>query len=115
MENKMDNESNKKTTETPKKHGHGLITIALISLVVSFITALGVVTFYDQKYAQKIVAMDLKNYIRDQRDKAVNGEISDEDLRKNIDAMETALLAEPENHIVLLKEVVLRNAMEIKP
>jgi hypothetical protein len=59
--------------------------------------------------------MDLQGYIRDQRDKAVSGAISDEELRKNIDAMEAALLAAPPNHIVLLKEVVLRNAGEIKP
>ncbi|OKY73977.1 MAG: hypothetical protein BM485_16115 [Desulfobulbaceae bacterium DB1] len=111
----MDNESNKKTTETPKKNGHGLITTALIALAVSIVTAMAVVAFYDQRYAQKIVTMDLQGYIRDQRDKAVSGEISDEELRKNIDAMEAALLAEPTNHIVLLKEVVLRNAREIKP
>ena len=111
----MNNKSNEKPTETPKKHEYGLITTAFIALAVSFITAMGVVAFYDQRYAQKIVTMDLKNYIRDQRDKAVNGEISDEELRKNIDAMEAALLAEPENHIVLLKEVVLRNAREVKP
>jgi len=111
----MDNKLNEKTTETPKKHGHGLINTALIALVVSFITAMGVVAFYDQRYAQKIVTMDLQGYIRNQRDKAVNGEISDEELRQNIDAMEAALLGEPANHIVLLKEVVLRNAREIKP
>jgi hypothetical protein len=115
MENKMDNKSNEKTTESPKKHGHGLIATGLIALAVSFLTAMGVVAFYDQRYAQKIVTMDLQGYIRAQRDKAVSGEISDEELRKNIDAMETALLAAPENHIVLLKEVVLRNAREIKP
>lgn len=115
MENEMDNKSNEITTESPKKHEYGLVTTALIALAVSLVTAMGVVAFYDQRYAQKIVTMDLKNYIREQRDKAVSGEISDEALRKNIDAMETALLAEPENHIVLLKEVVLRNAREIKP
>lgn len=111
----MESQSNEKIPETLKKHEHGFMTTALIALAVSLVTAIGMVTFYDQRYAQKIVTMDLKNYIRNQRDKAVNGEISDEELRKNIDAMEEALLAEPENHIVLLKEVVLRNAREINP
>ena len=59
--------------------------------------------------------MDLQGYIRDQRDKAVSGEISDEELRENIDAMEAALLAVPANHTVIMKEVVLRNGREIRP
>jgi len=111
----MDNTSGGKTVATPKKHGPGFIAAAFIALVVSLVTAIGVVTFYDRRYAQKIVTMDLKGYIRDQRDKAVSGAISDEELRKNIDAMEAALLTAPPNHIVLLNEVVLRNAGEIKP
>jgi len=111
----VDNQSGLKAAEIPKKQKHGIMATVLIAIGVSLVTAMGVVAFYDQRYAQKIVTMDLKNYIRAQRDKAVIGEISDEDLRKNMAAMETALLAEPENHIVLLKEVVLRNAREIKP
>ena len=111
----MDNSSGEQKTETSNKHGHGILTTALITMAVSFVTAMGVVAFYDQRYAQKIVTMDLQGYIRAQRDKAVAGEISNEELRKNIDAIEAALLAQPPNHIVLLKEVVLRNAKEIKP
>ncbi|MFZ5759839.1 MAG: hypothetical protein ACOY32_09460 [Thermodesulfobacteriota bacterium] len=115
MEIEMNDKSDGKTKPTPKKHGPGFIAAAFIALVVSLVTTIGVVTFYDRRYAQKIVTMDLQGYIRDQRDKAVSGAISDAELRKNIDAMEAALLAAPPNHIVLLKEVVLRNAGEIKP
>ena len=111
----MDNQSGQKTAEVRRKQKLSTVTTALIAMTVSFVTTMGVVAFYDQRYAQKIVTMDLQGYIRSQRDKAVSGEISDEELRKNIDAMEAALLAQPPNHIVLLKEVVLRNAKEIKP
>ena len=115
MENEMTTESCEKTAETPKKHGPSIIAVILVTLMVSLVTTTGVVTVYDKRYAHKIVTMDLQGYIRDQRDKAVSGEITDEQLRKNIDAMEAALLAESANHTVLLKEVVLRNAREIKP
>lgn len=111
----MDNQSGPKTTEALKKQKPGIVATALIALAVSFVTAMGVVAFYDQRYAQKIVTMDLQGHIRAQRDKVVSGEISDEELRKNIDAMEATLLAQPPNHFVLLKEVVLRNAREIQP
>ncbi|MBU0967310.1 MAG: hypothetical protein KKA54_13125 [Proteobacteria bacterium] len=111
----MNNKSDGKTDPTPKKHGPGFIAAAFIALVVSLVTTIGLIAIYDRRYAQKIVTMDLKGYIREQRDKAISGAISDEELRKNIDAMEAALLAAPPNHVVLLKEVVLRNAGEIKP
>jgi len=110
----MTTDSDQKNTP-PGKHGPGLIAIAFVSLVVSLLTATAVVAVYDQRYAQKVVTMDLKGYIRNQRDKAMNNEVGDDDLRRNIDAMEAALLAEPVNHTVLLKDVVLRNGREIKP
>lgn len=93
----------------------GLLLTTGVALLVSLLTATGVVAIYDQRYAQKIVTMDLKGYIQTQRDKAVNGGASDEELRRGLDAMEAALLAEPANHIVVMKDVVLRNAPEIKP
>jgi hypothetical protein len=111
----MTDESARKTVDAPIKHGPGLLAITMVALTVSLFTAVGVVAFYDQRYAQKVVTMDLKGYIRSQRDMAMSSKVTDEQLRRNIDAMEAALLAEPANHTVLLKEVVLRNAREIKP
>ena len=110
----MTSDSDQKITP-PVKHGPGLVTVAFISLVVSLLSATAVVAVYDQRYAQKVVTMDLKGYVRNQRDKAMNNEVNDDELRRNIDAMEAALLAEPANHTVLMKDVVLRNAREIKP
>lgn len=97
------------------KYGPGLLATTMVALLVSLFTSIGIVIVYDQRYAQKIVSMDIKGYIRSQRDMVMRSEVTDEQLRKNIDAMETALLAEPANHTVLLKDVVLRNAREIKP
>jgi hypothetical protein len=111
----MTNEAGGKTGHALIKHGPGLLATTMVVIVVSLLTAVGVVAVYDQRYAQKVVTMDLKGYIRSQRDMAMRSEVTDEQLRKNIDAMEAALLAEPANHTVLLKEVVLRNAREIKP
>lgn len=111
----MNNQQEEKVTKTSTKYRYSFIATVIISLTMSLVASLSVVAFYDQRYAQKIVTMDLQGYIREQRNKAVSGKISDEDLRKNIDTMEAALLAEPANHVVLLKEVVLRNAREIKP
>jgi hypothetical protein len=93
----------------------GLLFFVCIALLASIVTSIGVVAVYDLRYAQKIVSMDLQGYIRAQRDRVMSGELTDEQLRRKIDAMEAVLLAEPDNHTVLLKEVVLRNAREIRP
>ena len=110
----MTTDSEQKDTP-PVKRGPGVIVTIFISLVASLLSATAVVAVYDQRYAQKVVSIDLKGYIRNQRDKAVSNEVSDDELRRNIDAMEMALLSEPANHTVILKDVVLRNAREIKP
>jgi len=111
----MDSRTGDKPIVPARKSGLSLLAAGLIALLVSLVTAMIVVAVYDYRYAQKIVTLDLAGYVRAQRDKVVSGEISDEELRKNLDAMERALMAEPANHVVLLKEVVLRNAGEIKP
>ncbi len=93
----------------------GLYVTVLISMAISTLISTSVLWIYDKIFAQKIMVMDLKGYIRSQRDKAMSNEISDDELRHKIDAMEAALLAQPANHTVILKDVVLRNAREIKP
>ena len=111
----MDNQSGEKIADTSKKHGPSMIAVGLIVLTVSLVTATGIVAVYDQRYAQKIVAMDLKGYIRQQRDRMVAEELDEEQFRKSLDTMEAALLAVPANHTVIMKEVVLRNGREIRP
>jgi len=111
----MGSRTNEKPSAPLARQGHGLLTTALVALLVSLGTTIGVVAWYDQRYAQKIVTMDLPGFIRAQRDRVVSGEITDDEFRRNLDAMEAALLAEPAYHVVLLKEVVVRNAPEIKP
>jgi len=110
----MANESDNAPT-TIKKQSPGLLLFVCMALLVSVAISVGVVVVYDLRYAQKIVTMDLKGYLHAQRDRVISGELTDEQLRQKIDTMEAALLAEPENHTVVLKEVVLRNAREIKP
>ena len=114
VKNKMPNESGKEPTAINKQNP-GFLFFVCIALLVSIVASIGVVAVYDLRYAQKIVTMDLQGYIRALRDKVMSGELTDEQMRRKIDAMEAALLAEPDNHTVLLKEVVLRNAREIKP
>lgn len=103
------------TDKAAARSGPGYLLIVIISMIVSMVTAISTVAVYDQRFAQKIVTMDLRGYLRQERDKAMAGELDETGLRQSLDAMEAALLAVPANQTVVLKEVVLRNAQELKP
>lgn len=107
--------SEPKPEKIPARAGPGYLFVVLLTLIVSAITAATTVAIYDRRYAQKIVVMDLQGYIRQQRDLMAAGKLDQDQLRQGLDAMEAALLAVPANHTVLMKDVVLRNAPEIKP
>lgn len=113
-----DKETSPMTEKQPKpkkkeKNRPGYAAVIGISLLTAIITAAATVAVYDTRYAQKVVAMDLKGYVKAQRDRLLAGEIDDEGLRASFDAMEETLLQVPANHTIILKEVVLRNAPEI--
>jgi len=85
------------------------LEVAIIALVMSAAVAFG----YDHLYAQKIRVLDLKAYLRTQKALLTSGEISEEQWRAGLDKVEELLNSEPANHVVVLKDVVLRNGDEI--
>jgi hypothetical protein len=87
-----------------------VITIALIS---AFIAAITVVCIYHHRFAQQIKVVDLKGYLRSQAALLSAGEIDKVQWQENLEAMEKRLQNQPANHVVLLKEVVLKNGEEL--
>jgi len=85
------------------------LEVAIIALAMSSAVAFG----YDRLYAQKIRVLDLKAYLRSQKALMTSGEITEEQLRAGLDKVEKTLDGEPANHVVVLKDVVLRNGDEI--
>lgn len=107
------------TTTDPceKASGPTFLLTGIIALFVGLAAATLTVGVYDRYYAQKILAVDLKGYVQHQRDLLLAGKIGDEDIRRAFDRLEETLTGIPGNHVVILKEVVLRNGkdIEIKP
>ena len=89
-----------------------VVKTALISLVVT----IGVLAIYDRYIAQKIVALDVKGYIAEQRDLYLSGKINDAQLKESFDRLEKAKERVPGNRIIILGDVLVRkNVEEIKP
>lgn len=100
--------SNKKDASSP-----GYLEIIAIALITAVITATVITGIYDRRFSQKIKVVDLKGYLKTQKALLLAGERTEEQWKASLDVLEKSLKNEPANHVIILKEVVLRNADEI--
>jgi hypothetical protein len=101
-----------KQSEKPVNTGPGYFEIILITLGISVATILG----YDRRFAQKIRVLDLQGYLRTQKALLTAGEITEQQWTIKLDTVEQILNDEASNHrnhVIVLKDVVLRNGNEI--
>ena len=98
--------------ETPKTTPGYLEIIVMTILIVG-----GGIWGYDQFLAQKILTFDLKGYLHEQTALIKAGEMTEEQFRSNLDQTEAFLNAKAEKrqHVIFLKDVVMRNGNEISP
>jgi hypothetical protein len=97
-------------TRTPSWFG-----IAILCVLVSVASSVASLAAYDSWYAQKLVAVDIKGYISDQRDKYIAGKLTDDELKRSFDKLEQVVTAIPKNKAVLMGDLVVRNVETIKP
>jgi len=105
----------KKAPASPKITIQTLLLSAIIALFVSLIVASGTVYLYDQHFAQKVVAIDLNGFLQQQKDDYLTGEITEKDMDRRMDELETFVDQIPKHHPVILGEVVVRNIEVLKP
>ena len=86
----------------------GYLEVLLIALAVTCITLFA----YDRWFAPRVVAFDLKGYLRTQKALLANGEITEAQWQQGLDRLEQVFRAQPPNRTILLKEVVLKNGRE---
>ncbi|NVN92092.1 MAG: hypothetical protein HXX11_16030 [Desulfuromonadales bacterium] len=90
-------------------------TIAKAALISSLLTV-AILAVYDNFYAQKIVALDVKGYIAEQRDQFLTGKINEEQLKASFDRLEQVKERVPKNRVIILGDVLVRkNVEEITP
>ena len=101
-------ESDKSATSGP-----GYLEVIVIALLMAVVALTG----YDRLFAQKIKVLDLKGYLRTQKALLTAGEITTEQWKWKLDTVEQILNDEAvrhRNHVIILKDVVLRNGEEIR-
>ena len=86
----------------------GYLEVLLIVLAVTFIALFA----YDRWFVPRVVAFDLKGYLRAQQALFASGEITEAQWQQGLDRLEQVFRAQPPNRTILLKEVVLKNGRE---
>ena len=84
------------------------LEVVLIALVVAGVSLFA----YDRWFAPRVVAFDLKGYLRTQQALLASGEITEAQWQQGLDRLEQVFREQPPNHTILLKEVVLKNGRE---
>lgn len=104
--------SEQKKQERATSAGPGYLEVVVLALLMSCLALYG----YDRYFAQKLKIVDLKGYIRTQSALLATGDITQDQWQAGLDKVEQVLNRESAapNHIIVLKEVVLRNGEEIE-
>lgn len=104
-----------KKTEKDKSDGWSTGNILILCLIVSVVTCMASLAAYDRWFAQKIVAIDIKGYIEEQRDLFVQGKISSDELKKKFDRLESVVMEVPKHKVIIMGDAVVRNVEVVKP
>ena len=86
----------------------GYLEVLLIVLAVTFIALFA----YDRWFVPRVVAFDLKGYLRTQQALLASGEITEAQWQQGLERLEQVFRELPPNRTILLKEVVLKNGRE---
>ena len=99
----------------PYRRLPGLSVLVATSTAISLVASLATLYTYDRWYAQKVVAVDIKGYIAQQRENYLTGKLNDEELKRSFDHLERVITTIPRNRVVIMGDAVVRNAETIKP
>jgi len=81
-------------------------------ICIILIIVLGALFGYDRYLAPKVIAFDIKGYLREQKALLAGGEITEEQWKQGFDTLERVLREQPERHLIILKDVVLKHGSE---
>lgn len=86
------------------------LAVAAVSVLISMAVSMGSIYVYDRFYAQKIVSVDIKGFIAQQKALYLAGKLTDAQFRANVDKMVAAVKAIPKNRMAIMGDAVIKNA-----
>ena len=87
----------------------------LVTFLMCLAVSAGAIYLYDRYYATKIVSIDIRKYVADQRSLFLDGKLTEKDLNSNLDRLRQLIDGVPSNSVVIASDVVIKNAETIAP
>lgn len=86
----------------------------ILATLVSSIVSCGSLLMYDRFFAQKIMTVNMTQYLKDQSDLYFAGKITRDELAANFDRFSQTVKAQPKNKVILLEDVVANGAEKLR-
>jgi len=88
--------------------------IVAMMIVVSLFSSTAAVAVYDRFFAQKIVTINLRQYMENQRDLYLSGKLTADQVKQNLDGFIASVKAAPKNKVILLEDVVANSTEKLE-
>lgn len=89
--------------------------LAALIVAISLMSSALSVAVYDTFIAQKVVTVNIKKYIDEQRDLYLAGKISAEQVTQNLDYLIASFKSAPRNKVIILEDVVANSSEKFDP
>jgi hypothetical protein len=97
---------------TPIRPGITKTFAAILVIVVSLASSIGTVAAYDRWFAQKVVAVNVSEFLEQQRDLVLAKKITMDDFKANLERYIGALKSQPRNRVLILEDVIASKNLE---
>lgn len=88
-----------------------LMMVIVVSILCSSVTT----ATYDRFFAQKIVKVNMQQYLSKQRELYFAGKLSKEEVENNLGRYINSIKNQPKNRVVVLEDVIASGAEKLNP
>ena len=100
--------------EEPTGRAPGITTrcATVLVIVVSLISSVSTIAVYDRWFAQKVVAVNISEFVQGQRDLVLAKKITLDEFKVNLSRYIAALKSQPKNKVLILEDVIASKNLE---
>jgi len=100
-------------TLAAKKESKFMFFVMIV--IVSMLCSVGTVAAYDRFVAQKVLKVNMKQYLEDQSQLYFAGKLTQDQLMANLDKYIATIKNQPKNRVVILEDVIASGAEKLNP
>ncbi len=98
--------------EKPPATGFTKTYLTVLVIVVSLMSSLATVMAYDRFMAQKVVAVNVNEFLQEQKDLVLANKITVDDFKANLERYMAAMKNQPKNRVLILEDVIASKNLE---